>query len=86
MDVGIRTPRSGHWDTSRIPDVVIIPKKQWQSLQARESIIELDEPPPLLVIEVVRSPLKVLTTEPNAPNTACATSLNTGLLIPSMQK
>jgi Uma2 family endonuclease len=58
MDVGIRSPRSGRWDTSRIPDVVIIPKEQWQSLQARESIIVLDEPPPLLVVEVVSESIK----------------------------
>jgi Uma2 family endonuclease len=58
MDVGIRTPRSGRWDTSRIPDVVILPKAQWESLQARESIIELDEPPPLLVVEVVSESTK----------------------------
>jgi Uma2 family endonuclease len=58
MDVGMRSPRSGRWDTSRIPDVVIIPREQWQSLQSRESIIELDEPPPLLVVEVVSESTK----------------------------
>jgi Uma2 family endonuclease len=49
--VGIRSPRAGRWDTVRIPDVVVIPLEQWRELQHREAIIELNEPPPLLVVE-----------------------------------
>ncbi|MEQ8971730.1 MAG: Uma2 family endonuclease [Coleofasciculus sp. C1-SOL-03] len=56
--VGIRSPRSGRWDTVRIPDVVVIPLEQWRELQHREAIIELNEPPPLLVVEVVSESTK----------------------------
>jgi len=51
--VGVRSPRGGSLHTSRIPDVVVIPEPQWQSLQNREAVIDLGEPPPLLVVEVV---------------------------------
>lgn len=50
--IGVRSPRAGRWDTSRIPDVTVIPAEQWQALRQREAIIELNEPP-LLVIEVI---------------------------------
>lgn len=53
MRIGVRSPRGGRWDTSRIPDVVVLPVEQWQSLANREAVIELHEPPPLLVVEVV---------------------------------
>ncbi|WP_448562230.1 Uma2 family endonuclease [Trichothermofontia sp.] len=53
MMIGVRSPRSGRWDTSRIPDVVVLPLAQWRQLQTREAVIELGEPPPLLVVEVV---------------------------------
>jgi Uma2 family endonuclease len=58
MVIGVRAPRSGRWDTSRIPDVVVLPLEQWRSLQTREAVIELDEPPPLLVVEVVSESTK----------------------------
>lgn len=51
--VGVRSPRSGRWDTSRIPDLVVIPQDQWRSLQTCEAVIEVDAPPPLVVVEVV---------------------------------
>lgn len=51
--VGVRSPRSGRWDTSRIPDVSVITAEQWRNLRAKEAIIELNEPPPKLVVEVV---------------------------------
>ncbi|MEM9164637.1 MAG: Uma2 family endonuclease [Cyanobacteria bacterium P01_F01_bin.4] len=51
--VGVRSPRRGRWDTSRIPDVSVIAINQWRELQNREAIIELNEPPPNLVVEVV---------------------------------
>jgi Uma2 family endonuclease len=53
MRIGIRSPRSTRWDTSRIPDVVVLPTEQWSAMQAREAVIELYDPPPLLVVEVV---------------------------------
>ncbi len=51
--VDVRVPQVGKRDTSRIPDVTVLPSAQWKSLRYREAIIELDEDPPLLVVEVV---------------------------------
>ncbi|NJN21681.1 MAG: Uma2 family endonuclease [Leptolyngbya sp. RL_3_1] len=53
MKVGIRSPRGTRWDTSRIPDLVVLPISQWEALRMREAVIELQDPPPLLVVEVV---------------------------------
>ncbi|NEQ28963.1 MAG: Uma2 family endonuclease [Microcoleus sp. SIO2G3] len=50
--VGVRSPRAGRWDTVRVPDVVVISLEQWRNLQNREAVIELNEPSPLLVVEV----------------------------------
>lgn len=58
MVIGIRSPRAGRWDTVRVPDVVVIPLEQWRNLQNREAVIELNEPPPLLVVEVVSESTK----------------------------
>ncbi|BAY75945.1 hypothetical protein NIES25_23940 [Nostoc linckia NIES-25] len=60
MVIGIRSPRAGRWETSRIPDVVVIPLSQWRELRNREAIIELNEPPPLLVVEVVSESTKTV--------------------------
>jgi Uma2 family endonuclease len=51
--VGIRSPRGGRWDTCRIPDITVLSIAQWEAMQEREAVIELNEPPPLLVVEVV---------------------------------
>jgi len=51
--IGIRVPQVGRRDTSRVPDVTVLPLEQWKSLRNREAVIELDEDPPLLVVEVV---------------------------------
>jgi Uma2 family endonuclease len=51
--VGIRSPRGRRWDTSRIPDVTVLPLTQWEALENREAVIDLNEPPPILVVEVV---------------------------------
>jgi Uma2 family endonuclease len=53
MVIGIQSPRGSRWDTVRIPDVVVLSASQWRQLQHREAIIPLNEPPPLLVVEVV---------------------------------
>lgn len=58
--IGVRSPRAGKWDTSRIPDVVVIPLSQWRELKNREAVIELNEPPPLLVVEVVSESTKTV--------------------------
>lgn len=56
--VGIRSPRGGRWDTCRIPDVMVLPIEQWEAMEEREAVIELNEPPPLLVVEVVSESTK----------------------------
>lgn len=56
--VGIRSPKGGRWDTCRIPDLVVMPKAQWRSLQTCEAIIEINQPPPILVVEVVSESTK----------------------------
>jgi Uma2 family endonuclease len=53
MRIGVRSPRGGRWDTSRIPDITVLLLEQWESLANREAIIDLNEAPPLLVVEVV---------------------------------
>jgi Uma2 family endonuclease len=57
--VGVRSPRGRRWDTSRIPDVTVLPLEQWQNLANREAIIDLDETPPILVVEVVSPSTKI---------------------------
>ncbi len=51
--VGVRSPRGKSWDTSRIPDVTVLTLAQWDAMADREAVINLNEPPPLLVVEVV---------------------------------
>lgn len=58
FSVGVRSPRGGRWDTSRIPDVTVLPIEQWESLANREAVIELGETPPILVVEVVSESTK----------------------------
>lgn len=53
MTVGVRSPRGTRWDTSRIPDVTVLDLAQWKSMSGREAVVDLNEPPPLLVVEVV---------------------------------
>ena len=53
MTVGVRSPRGTRWDTSRIPDVTVLTQEQWELMGDREAIINLNEPPPILVAEVV---------------------------------
>ncbi|MDB9518041.1 Uma2 family endonuclease [Roseofilum reptotaenium CS-1145] len=52
MMLAVQSPRGDRFDTSRIPDVVVLPKEQWRNLQNREAIVLLNEPSPLLVVEV----------------------------------
>jgi Uma2 family endonuclease len=51
--VGVRSPRGKRWDTCRIPDVTVLSLAQWETMADREAMIDLDEPPPFLVVEVV---------------------------------
>ncbi len=58
--VGVRSPRGGRWDTCRVPDVVVVPIEQWENLSNREAVIEFNEPPPILVVEVVSESTKTI--------------------------
>lgn len=60
MVVGIPSPKGGRWDTCRIPDVMVLSLEQWRTLQNREAVIELNETPPLLVVEVVSESTKTV--------------------------
>ncbi len=51
--VGIQSSRGTRWDTVRIPDITVLPAAQLKKLENQECVIELNEPPPLLVLEVV---------------------------------
>jgi Uma2 family endonuclease len=51
--VGVRSPRGRNWDTSRIPDVTVLAAAQWEAMSEREAMINFNEPPPILVVEVV---------------------------------
>lgn len=51
--IGVRSPRGRRWDTSRIPDITVLPVDQLDAMENREAIIDLHEPPPILVVEVV---------------------------------
>jgi Uma2 family endonuclease len=53
MTVGVRSPRGRNWDTSRIPAVTVLPLAQWEAMSEREAVINLNELPPILVVEVV---------------------------------
>ncbi len=57
--VALRVPQIGRRDTSRDPDVVVLPRSQWESMANREAIVELSEPPPSLVVEVVSTGTEV---------------------------
>jgi Uma2 family endonuclease len=56
--IGVRSPRGTRWDTVRIPDITLLPKAQLQALEARECVIDLHEPPPVGVVEVVSESTK----------------------------
>ena len=53
MMVGVRSPRGRRWDTVRIPDITVLALAQWEAMADREAVIDLNESPPLLVVEVV---------------------------------
>ncbi|MCW6037926.1 Uma2 family endonuclease [Spirulina subsalsa FACHB-351] len=53
MLIGVRSPRGRRWDTCRIPDVTVLMRSQWLEMSNREAVIDLSDPPPLLVVEVV---------------------------------
>lgn len=56
--VAIQSPRGRRWETYRIPDVTVLPLEQWQGLLQTEAVITLDQPVPILVVEVVSESTK----------------------------
>lgn len=56
--IGVRSPRGGRLNTSRIPDITVLPLEQAKQLLDREAIVGFDEPPPPLVVEVVSASTK----------------------------
>jgi Uma2 family endonuclease len=58
MRIGVQSPRGGRWDTSRIPNVTVLPVAQWEAIAKREAVISLNESPPILVVEVVSESTK----------------------------
>ena len=58
--VAVRVPQVGRRDTSRIPDVVVMGAEQWAAMAEREAVIELDEPPPHLVVQVVSTGTEII--------------------------
>lgn len=58
MVISVRSPRSGRWDTARIPDVVVLLADQWQAMRDQEAVVELNDPAPFLVVEVVSESTK----------------------------
>lgn len=59
MIVGIHSPRGRRWDTSRIPDVTVLSQEQWEEMAEREAVIDFNQPPPFLVVEVVSPSTKI---------------------------
>jgi Uma2 family endonuclease len=53
VSIAVQSPRGTRWETARVPDVVVLPLEQWDSMADREALIPLNESPPLLVVEVV---------------------------------
>jgi len=51
--IAVRCPRGLGLDTARIPDITVMLREEWLSLQEREAVIGFDLTAPLLVIEVV---------------------------------
>lgn len=51
--IALEMPQTGGKDTARIPDICVVEKIRWQALKIRTAAIALDEPSPVLVVEVV---------------------------------
>ncbi len=51
--ISVRSPRGGRLDTCQIPDITVIPLAQAKRLLAKEAVIEFEDTPPLMVVEVV---------------------------------
>ncbi len=53
MAIALQSPRGGRWDTARIPDLMVLPLDQWRSMRDKQAIVRLNDPPPILVGEIV---------------------------------
>jgi len=58
--IALPCPRGVGLDTARIPDITVMLKQDWLSLQDREAVIDFDLNAPLLVIEVVSPSTKTI--------------------------
>ncbi len=58
--IGVQSPRSGRWETSRIPDITVMRAEQWYAMGNREAVILAHEAPPILVVEVVSESTKTV--------------------------
>ena len=56
--IGVRIPQIGRKDTSRIPDICVASKAQWQELLDKSSVLE--DSSPLLVVEVVSEGTQII--------------------------
>jgi len=50
--MAVQSPRGRRWDTSRIPDLLVMPVVQYESM-TDGAVITLDQKSPILVVEVV---------------------------------
>lgn len=53
--VGVRVCQRNRWDDLWVPSITVLPLEQWQALSEREATIELNEQPPLLLVDVFQS-------------------------------
>ena len=57
--IGVRSPRGGRLNTSRIPDITVLPLEQMRAMiGSGEAVVGFDEAPPPLVVEVISSSTK----------------------------
>lgn len=56
--MGVQSPRGRRWDTCRIPDLMIMSVQEYDEMTDRQAVIPLDQPSPLLVVEVVSESTK----------------------------
>ena len=56
--IGVRIPQISRKDTSRIPDICVVSKAQWQGLLDKSAVLE--DSPPLLVVEVVSEGTQII--------------------------
>lgn len=51
--IALEMPQVKGKDSARIPDVCVVTAEQWQRMRTKTAAIALNEPPPVLVVEIV---------------------------------